>query len=164
MSFKHSLLQFIRPTASPVYRVHHPRGLKLLTRLRLGFSHLREHKFRHNFHDTINPFRLCKTNDIETNEHFLLHCPNYSTQRLILFDNLRANGISFLPLNSSSVVKLFLYGCDNHNITTDKIILLNVIEFIIQSKRFDEPFMWTKFFFSFLNHWPLSCISCFIFE
>ena len=27
-----------------------------------SFSHLREHKFRHNFHDTINPFSLCKTN------------------------------------------------------------------------------------------------------
>ena len=141
MSFKHSLLQFIRPTASPVYHVHHPRGLKLLTRLCLGFSHLREHKFCHNFQDTINPFCLCKTNDIETNEHFLLHCPNYSTQRLILFDNFRDNGIAFLPLNSSSIVKLFLYGCDNHNITTNKIILFNVIEFIIQSKRFDEPFM-----------------------
>ena len=103
---------------------------------------IREHKFRHNFQDTINPFCLCKTNDIETNEHFLLHCPNYSTQRFILFDNLRANYIAFLPLNSSSVVQLFLYGCDdNHNITTNKIILLNVIEFIIQSKRFDEPFM-----------------------
>ena len=135
MSFKHFLLQFIRHTASPVYRV------KLLTRPLLGFSHLREHNFRHNFHnfhDTVNPFCLSKPNDIETNEHFLLHCPNYSTQRLILFDNLRANGISFLPLNSSSIVKLFLYGCDNQNITTNKIILFNVIEFIIQSKRFDE--------------------------
>ena len=27
---------------------------KLLTRLRLGFSNLREHKFRHDFQDTIN--------------------------------------------------------------------------------------------------------------
>ena len=30
-------------------------GIKLLMRLRLGFSHLREHKFRHNFADTLNP-------------------------------------------------------------------------------------------------------------
>ena len=98
MPFKHSLLEFIRPTALSVCRIHHPRGLKLLTRLRRGFSHLHEHTFRHNFHDTINPFCLCKTNDIETNEHFLLHCPNYSTQRLILFDNLRANDITFLAI------------------------------------------------------------------
>ena len=29
--------------------------IKLLTRLRLGLNHLREHKFRRNFQDTINP-------------------------------------------------------------------------------------------------------------
>ena len=29
----------------------------MLTRLKLGSSHLREHKFRHNFKDTLNPFR-----------------------------------------------------------------------------------------------------------
>ena len=31
--------------------------LQLLTRLRLGLSHLREHKFKHNFQDTLNPIR-----------------------------------------------------------------------------------------------------------
>ena len=54
--FKRALLSFIRPKPANVYRIHHPRGLKLLTRLRLGLSHLREHKFRHNFNDTIDPF------------------------------------------------------------------------------------------------------------
>ena len=46
--FKQALLKFIRPKAANVYKIHHPRGLKLLTRLRLGLSHLREHKFCHN--------------------------------------------------------------------------------------------------------------------
>ena len=110
MSFKHSLLQFIRLTALPVYRVHHPRGLKLLTRLRLGFSHLREHKFRHNFQDTINPFCQCKTNDIETNEHFLLHCPNilhsvlYSLITFVRMISLFYHTIAPRSFNSSSMV------------------------------------------------------------
>ena len=30
-------------------------GIKLLTRLRVGLSHLREHKFTHNVQDIINP-------------------------------------------------------------------------------------------------------------
>ena len=59
--FKRALLKFIRPKAANVYKIHHPRGLKLLTGLRLGLSHLREHKFRHNFNDTIDPVRLCGT-------------------------------------------------------------------------------------------------------
>ena len=51
LSFKHSLSLFIRPAASPIYTIHHIRGLKLLTRLRVGLSHLREYKFHHNSHD-----------------------------------------------------------------------------------------------------------------
>ena len=38
---------------NPVYNIHDPIGLKFLTRLRVNFSHLREHKFRHNFLDTL---------------------------------------------------------------------------------------------------------------
>ena len=73
--FKRALLTFIRPKAVNIYRTHHPRGLKLLTRLRLGLSHLREHKFRHNFNDTVDPFCLCGTNCLETSEHFLFALP-----------------------------------------------------------------------------------------
>ena len=45
--FRKSLLSFIKPTCSSLFSIHHPDGVKLLARLRLGFSHLREHKFRH---------------------------------------------------------------------------------------------------------------------
>ena len=138
-SFKRSLLLFIRPTASPIYTIHHARGLKLLTRLRLGLSHLREHKFRHNFNDTINPFCPCGTNSIESAEHFLLHCPNFSIYRCSLFDSLRQNEICILPYSSSYLVKILLFGNDKFNIKTNKNILTSVIDFIIQSKRFDGP-------------------------
>ena len=39
------------PTPKPVYNIHNPTGLKLLTRLRLGLSHLNEHRFNHNLTD-----------------------------------------------------------------------------------------------------------------
>ena len=38
--FKRALLKFIRHKAADVYKIHHPRGLKLLTRLRLALSYL----------------------------------------------------------------------------------------------------------------------------
>ena len=47
--FKISLLGFIRPNSYSIFNINDPKGLKYLTRLRLNFSHLREHKFRHNF-------------------------------------------------------------------------------------------------------------------
>ena len=38
--FKNSLLKFIRPSENSVFNCHNPRGVKLLTKLRLGLSHL----------------------------------------------------------------------------------------------------------------------------
>ena len=95
--FKRELPSFIRPKSANVYRIHHARGLELLTRLRLGLSHLPEHKFRHNFNDTIDPFCLCGTNNLETSEHFLLLCPTYACLRRKLFDNIHNNNILLLP-------------------------------------------------------------------
>ena len=134
--FKRALLSFVRPKPANVYRIHHPRGLKLLTRLRLG--HLREHKFRHNFNDTVDPFCLCGTNNIETSEHFILHCPTYACLRHKLFVNLHNSNILLLPLEKSLIVQTLLYGSINFNLSMNKIIISTVIDFIIQSKRFDD--------------------------
>ena len=38
---------------------HSYNRIKLITKLRLGFIHLREHKFKHNFQDTPNPVCTC---------------------------------------------------------------------------------------------------------
>ena len=58
-TFKTSILNFVRPRENSVFEVHDINGVKLLTRLRLNFSHLNEHKFRQKFYDTINPMCSC---------------------------------------------------------------------------------------------------------
>ena len=58
-SFRKMLLNFIRPIGNSTHKIYDPLGIKLLTRLRLGFSHLSEHKFRHNFADSLNPLCSC---------------------------------------------------------------------------------------------------------
>ena len=42
-----------------IYQIRNPKGIKLITRLRLGLSHLKEHKFKRSFQDTINPLCNC---------------------------------------------------------------------------------------------------------
>ena len=49
--------------------------MKLLTILRVGLSHLREHKFKHSFQDTLNPICSCGEY-IETSSDYLLLCPD----------------------------------------------------------------------------------------
>ena len=52
--FKETIISFIRPKENSVFAIHDTKGLKLLTRLRLNFSHLNEHKFRHGSKDTVS--------------------------------------------------------------------------------------------------------------
>ena len=57
--FRNALLKIGWPTSKPIYNSHNPIDLKLLTRLRLGLSHLNEHKFKHNFQDCKNLLCMC---------------------------------------------------------------------------------------------------------
>ena len=48
-AFKKIILKFLRPSSNSIFNCDSPKGIKLITRLRLGLSHLCEHKFRDNF-------------------------------------------------------------------------------------------------------------------
>ena len=89
--------------------IYDPLGVKLRTRLRLQFSDLNEHKFRHGFSNTISPMCAYRT-EIETTEYFLLRCQFYSTQRLELFENLEKVEPNFLSLSAKNQVFILLYG------------------------------------------------------
>ena len=93
-----------------LFCIYDPLGVKLLTQ----FSHLNEHKFRHGFSDTINPMCACGT-EVETTEHFLLHCQFYSTQILELFENLEKVESNFLSLSAKNQVLILLYGSRTNN-------------------------------------------------
>ena len=74
--FKKSTLAFIRPFANSTFQCLNPKGLKLFTRL--GLSHLRFHKFTHNFQNELNP--ICSCGTVETTVHYLFLCPNFSDE------------------------------------------------------------------------------------
>ena len=92
-----------------IFSIYDPLGVKLLTRLRLQFSHLNEHKFRHGFGDTIDNMCACGS-EVETTEHFLLRCHLCSPQRLKLFENLKKVDSSFLILKVKDKGSFLLYG------------------------------------------------------
>ena len=47
----------IQPSSNSFFDCHNHIGIKYITRIRLGPNHLREHKFKHSFQDTVN--RIC---------------------------------------------------------------------------------------------------------
>ena len=84
---KRKLMSIIRPPPKSVYRIHDPKGLSILTQLRLGLHKLNFHKFTHNFRDGLNP--LCITNDVvEDTEHYFLLCRTYDADRLDLLNSV----------------------------------------------------------------------------
>ena len=113
-TFKLSILNFVRPRENSVFAVHDINGLKLLTRLRLNFSHLNEHKFRHNFNDTINPMCSCGK-EPETTLHYLLRCDFYSIYRLELLNDICALNHSLKNISEENLLKVLLYGAEEFN-------------------------------------------------
>ena len=57
--FKRVILKFIKPESNQVFNVESTEGLKFLTRIRLGLSHLADYKFRQNFQECVNPICSC---------------------------------------------------------------------------------------------------------
>ena len=115
--FKSKILKFIRPTAGSIFGCHNPIGAKLLTKLRLGLSHLRECKFKRTFQDALNTFWSC-AKEVETTCQFLLSCPNYFDERLILLSKVRNNNPNILENTNSQITQFFLYGDKNFTALT----------------------------------------------
>ena len=128
---------FIRPVGNSIYGIHDPFGVRLINRLRLGFSDLREHKFRHNFADTVNPLYWC-TLETENTEHFVQRCQNHSSARLTLINELHniSNAINYL--NSTYIIRVILYGDKNFDNVTNFEIIIATIKFNKTTKRFEE--------------------------
>ena len=107
--FKKRVLSLIRPLPNKISNSHNPQGLKLLTRLRLGLIHLRYHKFKHNFLDTINPLCSCGS-DIETTLHFLLYCPNFMEYRDKLLSEISEINSELITCNGLALSGTLLFG------------------------------------------------------
>ena len=75
--FKSMLKDFFNLKQKSLFAIHDPAGVKLLSRLRLKFSHLNEQKLSHNFKDALSPMSGCGSKT-ETTDHFLLGCPFFA--------------------------------------------------------------------------------------
>ena len=135
--FKNKLLSFIRPAQSSIFNIFDPVGIKCLTRFRLDFSHLNEHRFRHNFKNCLNPLCSCSL-EIEDTLHYLLHCRHFSVHRRDLMNSVKSvfNNFESLPDNAKKDVLLYGDSLLDHN--QSKIIIQATINYIKVSERFSE--------------------------
>ena len=98
-------------------------------RFRIGLSHLREHKFKHNFQDSINPLCNCG-HDIESATRFLLHCPLFFNERSTFFSTLSSFDCNLLGNTDSALAQTLLFGNTSFKSNKNLKILMAGIDFI----------------------------------
>ena len=111
--FKRSILKLTRLSQKRVYIWHNPEGYKPLSRLRLGISHLHEHNFKHSYQETLKLMCNCGK-DIEVSSHYLLHCPDYLRERMILLNTVSSIIPNISDFNNDQLTQLRL--CDKEDL------------------------------------------------
>ena len=126
-----------------MFNVSDSLGINLLSRLGLGFSHLREHRFSHKSQDMINP--LCSCNlESKSISHFFLRGQNFTDLRKYLMNEHIKTDLCKLTLNQKSFTKLLLYGDGRYDSKTNTSIILASIKFIYSRKRSELQLIWWK--------------------
>ena len=112
--------------------------IKVLTSLRLGFSHLRGHKFNHNFSDCLDEICIC-WEGIESTNPFLLQYSLFLKERQVLINKIRDTGSSIIDQNENSVCYTHLFGKEKMNDSDNAHFLNETIEYILSTERFNVP-------------------------
>ena len=162
-SFKSKILKFIRPSENSIFLCNNPKGIQLLTRSRLGLSHLRDHKFKLDFLDTLNLTCNC-SQDVKTSCHYFLLCSLYTNEKLALLNFIQSIDNSILELTDSHIVEVLLYWRKLLDISSNTSILNTTIDFLLETKGLKtilkqksiEPYGFLHFYFlsltSFSRH------------
>ena len=102
----------------------------------MGLSNLRAHKFRHNFVDTSDSLCHEASDGVEDTIHFLLECAAFSAQRVKLLGTVSSVlGHSLSTLPDEDACRILLYGHSDESDSTNKLILLATITFVLETKR-----------------------------
>ena len=147
---KKRIFEFIRPLPNSIFDIYNPYGIKLLTRLRLGLSHFNEHTFKHGFSDTINPICICG-GDIESINHFFLHCSEYFEARQTLFDNIQSIDKMLLSQNEFSLTHFFMVTPNATLMLMHSFSTQQLNSYYHQEDLMDRYLTELKIFFSFFN-------------
>ena len=114
--------------------------------MRLGLSHLYEHKFWHIFQDTVNPLCECGK-DNESTIHFFFHCTNFLIPRQTLFQKIRNIDDSILSRSETQLTQTLLYGNQNCRSSINRLIIISTIKYLIWTENSNDRFLMKVFFF-----------------
>ena len=95
-----------------------------MTRICLGLSRLREHKFSHNFQNCINPLCSCAV-DIKSTSHFFIHCPLFDDKTITLLSTLNKTDCKLIETIESFLIKTLLFGNSMFDLRKKNTLILS---------------------------------------
>ena len=82
---------------------------------------------------------------VESTALFLLHCPAYIIERRTLLSALVNIDNNLIGLCEPALIRALLFGSNSFDTDTNTNVLNATIEYILSTKRFDEPlFQWKQ--------------------
>ena len=132
-----TLIKNIRLSQNKIFSVKDNHGISLITRLRVEFSDLRDHRFRHSF-NCASATCICDFEN-ETTVHFLLRCPRFVEQRACLINTIGEllDIPDILFVAEDDLCKIILFGSKDHSDDTNNTLLKATIRYIRETKRFE---------------------------
>ena len=107
--FRHLQIANFIQTTSKVYNVNDMIGIELMTRVRLGFSHLWEHNYTHNFLDALTPLCSCSI-EVESTSQYFLHCHFFDALLATLMNDLKNIDSDLPTLRNENLADILLNG------------------------------------------------------
>ena len=101
----------------------------LLTKIRVGFSDLRDHRYNYNF-NCDNPICSCGIED-ETHVHYFLCYPLFSTKRttpISKISNIIESDVTVFPMEH--LYQILVYGSSVFNDVSNKLTISETIKYI----------------------------------
>ena len=102
--------------------------------MRLGLSHLADHKYRRSFQNCLNPICSCGQ-EVETTRHFLLHCLSYRCARKTFFEKINLIDSNILQQSELSITNDLFFGSEKLKDHKNNALLTSMVEFIQSTER-----------------------------
>ena len=162
---KKKLLKVIRPSLNSIFNCHNCRGIKYLTRLRLGLSNLRKDKCKRTFQNTLNPYYSCGLN-VEIIYIFFLHCPFFTNQRCTILSTVNDIDSCLINTGDTTLTEILLLGKASLYITVNTLIRNATMNYIISTNKFEvNLFEYFVIFITFFHNFiplPYTFLRLFI--
>lgn len=97
-------------------------------------------KIENSSHDSLNLCCSHGNRKIPSSSHYLQHCSQYCKKRSNLLNNISYINSGILENSSSAITWILLFEDASFNDLTNTCILNSTLEYMIGTKRFDEPF------------------------